>query len=115
MKNMLRKLLGCLIVVSVITISFITPSITSSASANTTLYNSEITNTKPIASKYIRIAWTPDMPIRYLYDDGMYRGYLNLTGVWGHPGGPALGGWLEGTVNCYKNCAIPASIEDETK
>lgn len=116
MSKKFSKLLGALVVVSTLSFSLVIPSTIASAST-------EIINTKTgienvtqfaVASKFIRIDWKPGMPTTYLYNDGMYKGNLHMVGVWYDTGGKvALGGWLEGTVYCYSNCALPAGIGEK--
>lgn len=112
----LKKLIGALVVVSTLSISLITPSTIASASTENINNKTGIETVSPfaVASKFVRIEWKPGMPFPYLYNDGMYKGNLYLMGVWYDTGGKvALGGWLEGTVYCYSNCALPAGIGGE--
>ena len=74
----------------------------------------------PVVSKFVRIPWKFNMPTTYIYDDGMFRGTLKFVGAYYDDHDPsdeypneALGGWYEGYVSCYKNCAIANSIADE--
>lgn len=118
----MKKLLGGFVVTSVlITGLFTTTSTTSAASLNNSSEKSvesvQITST-PVVSKYIRVPWEFGMPLTYIYDDGMFRGTLKFKGAYyddptGDEPNYALGGWYEGTVSCYKNCAIANSIVDE--
>lgn len=119
----MKKILGGLVVTSVlITGLFTTASTISAAPLNN--YNEKSveivqSSSTPVVSKFIRIPWEFGMPSKYYYDDGMFRGTLKFVGAYYEPepadpeNNPALGGWYEGTVSCYKNCAIANSIVDE--
>lgn len=105
-----KRFLGVLVATFILSVG----SVTTIASASTDGIIGEkgieeITpNAVAVASKYIQMPWLPTtMPIKYLYDDGVYRGYLYLAGVFYDKNGTDLaGGWLEGTVYCYKNCPL---------
>lgn len=109
----MKKLVGSFLIASILTTGLVTtPSLTS---ASTGLSKTEEVTQSYVASKFVQIPYDSVKKREYFYDDGMYRGWLKVTGwVFDHNDN-MLPAWLGGTVYCYSNCAIPNVIKDEIK
>ena len=109
----MKKFLGSFLIASILITGLVTT--TSFASASTGLSKTEEVTLSYVASKFVQIPYSSVKVKEYFYDDGMYRGWLEVNGWVLDHNGNTIPAWLSGTVYCYKNCAIPNVIKDEIK